>query len=64
MTVKEFARRAEISISLAYVILSEEGRVPGVRRIGQKGRRGKYIIPEESLTLFLKSCEVEQESQK
>ena len=37
MDVKEFARRAEISLSLAYVLV-EEGRVPH-RRIGRAGRR-------------------------
>ncbi len=37
MDVKEFARRAEISLSLAYALV-EEGRVPH-RRIGRAGRR-------------------------
>ena len=34
MTVKQFAERAEISLSLAYLLIAE-GRVPH-RRIGQK----------------------------
>ena len=38
MAVKEFARRAEISLSLAYALIAE-GRMPH-RRIGQRGRRG------------------------
>ena len=36
MTVAEFARRAEISLSLAYQVIAE-GRVKH-RRVGQRGR--------------------------
>ncbi len=57
MTVKQFAERAEISLSLAYALIAE-GRVPH-RRIGQRGRRGKIIISEEDLQRFLdkvKTC--------
>lgn len=53
MTVKEFAARAEISLSLAYALI-QEGRVP-CRRIGRKGRRGKIIVTEDDLERFLES---------
>jgi hypothetical protein len=59
VTVKQFAERAEISLSLAYALI-EEGRVPHVRRIGQRGRRGKIVVSEEGLTKFLESCEVQE----
>lgn len=61
MTVKDFAKRAEISLSLAYQLI-ELGRVPGVRRIGRKQGTGKILVSEEGLSLFLKQCEVEQEA--
>lgn len=51
MTVKEFADRAEISLSLAYALIAE-GRVPH-RRIGQRGRRGCIRITEDDLRVFL-----------
>lgn len=57
MTVKQFAQRAEISLSLAYSLI-EEGRVPH-RRIGREGRRGKIIIHEDDLKKFLDSMKVE-----
>jgi hypothetical protein len=53
MTVKEFANRAEISLSLAYALLAE-GRVPH-RRIGQRGRRGKIVVTEDDMRQFLES---------
>jgi excisionase family DNA binding protein len=56
LTVKEFAKRAEISASLAYALI-EEGRVP-CRRIGRKGRRGKIVIREEDLSKFLETVKV------
>jgi excisionase family DNA binding protein len=62
MTVREFAERAEISLSLAYALISE-GRVPH-RRIGQKGRRGKITISEADLQKFLENCQVTQETEK
>jgi excisionase family DNA binding protein len=60
MTVKQFAERAEISLSLAYALI-EEGRVPH-RRIGRKGRHGKIVIREDDLLNFLESVKVEAES--
>jgi excisionase family DNA binding protein len=51
MTVKQFAERAEISLSLAYLLIAE-GRVPH-RRIGQRGRRGCIRITEDDLRAFL-----------
>jgi excisionase family DNA binding protein len=57
MTVKQFAERAEISLSLAYALV-EEGRVSH-RRIGRKGRRGKIVIREEDLERFLESVKVD-----
>ena len=56
MTVKEFAEKAEISLSLAYLLIAE-GRVPH-RSIGQKGRRGKIIIREEDMDAFLETVKV------
>lgn len=50
MSVKEFARRAEISLSLAYALLAE-GSVPH-HRVGQKGKRGKIIVTEEDFRAF------------
>jgi hypothetical protein len=58
MTVKEFAVRAEISQSLAYLLIAE-GRVPH-RRIGQRGRRGVIRITEDDLRSFLENAKPEQ----
>jgi predicted site-specific integrase-resolvase len=54
MTVKEFAERAEISLSLAYLLIAE-GRVPH-RRIGQRGKRGAIRIAEEDYAKFMENC--------
>jgi len=54
MTVKEFAERAEISLSLAYLLIAE-GRVPH-RRIGQRGKRGAIRIAEEDFKEFMERC--------
>jgi excisionase family DNA binding protein len=54
MTVKEFAERAEISLSLAYLLIAE-GRVPH-RRIGQRGKRGAIRIAEEDFKEFMENC--------
>jgi excisionase family DNA binding protein len=51
MTVKEFAERAEISLSLAYLLVAE-GSIPH-RRIGQKGKRGAIRISEEEFQQFM-----------
>lgn len=51
MDVRQFAERAEISLSLAYALIAE-GRVPH-RRIGQKHRRGVIRITEEDFQAFL-----------
>lgn len=53
MTVKEFARRAEISLSLAYALVAE-GRVPH-RRIGQRGKRGAIRIAEKDFEQFMET---------
>ena len=58
MTVKEFAERAEISQSLAYLLIAE-GRVPH-RRIGQRGRRGVIRITEDDLRAFMEDIKTEQ----
>ena len=60
MTVKEFSKRAEISLSLAYALVAEN-RVP-CRRIGRKNKRGKIVIREEDLLKFLESVKVEVEN--
>jgi excisionase family DNA binding protein len=51
--VKEAAKRLEISDSLCYALV-EEGRLP-CRRIGRKGKRGKIVIREDDLAVFLES---------
>ena len=56
MTVKAFAERAEISLSLAYKLI-EEGRVP-CRRIGQRGRRGAIRISEDDFKQFMESVKI------
>jgi excisionase family DNA binding protein len=56
MTVKQFAEKAEISLSLAYQLIAE-GRVPH-RRIGGSGKRGAIRIREEDLKVFLESTGV------
>lgn len=56
--VKEFARKAEISLSLAYLLIAE-GSIPH-RRVGQKGKRGKIVITEDDLKAFLQSVKVER----
>lgn len=61
MTVKTFAERAEISLSLAYLLI-ESGRVPGVRRIGRKKGAGKILVSDEGLAEFLKRCEIAQDA--
>ena len=57
MDVREFARRAEISLSLAYQVIAE-GRVKH-RRVGQRGRRGVIRIDEEALREFLEETRVQ-----
>ena len=57
MTVKEFAERAEISLSLAYRLI-DQGRV-GHQRIGQRGKRGCIRISEEDARKFLEVVKVE-----
>lgn len=56
MTVREFAKRAEISLSLAYELIAE-GRVRH-RRVGRKGKRGAIRVDEEALREFLEKTEV------
>jgi excisionase family DNA binding protein len=53
MTVKEFAKRAEISLSLAYALIAE-GRVTH-RRIGQRGKRGAIRISEKDFEQFMET---------
>jgi excisionase family DNA binding protein len=53
MTVKQFAERAEISLSLAYALIAE-GRVPH-RRIGQSGKRGAIRVSEEDFKEFMEA---------
>jgi Helix-turn-helix domain len=57
MTVKEFAQKAEISLSLAYLLISE-GRVPH-RRIGQRGKRGAIRIAEKDFEQFMETVKAE-----
>lgn len=57
MNVKQFAERAEISLSLAYLLIAE-GRVPH-RRIGQTGRRGAIRISEDDFREFMESTKAD-----
>lgn len=57
MTVKEAAKRLEISLSLCYA-LCEQGRL-GHHRIGGAGRRGKIIITEADIETYIKSLRSE-----
>lgn len=52
LTPLEFAERLGISRSLCYVLL-EERRIPGAFRVGQRGRKGKFLIPVESVDRFV-----------
>jgi len=45
VNVREFARRAEISLSTAYALIAE--RTVAHRRIGQRGKRGTIRVTEE-----------------
>ncbi|MGO9467722.1 MAG: hypothetical protein ACLQVF_26600 [Isosphaeraceae bacterium] len=58
MTDKQFAARAEISLSLAYQLIAE-GRVPH-RRIGGAGRRGAIRVTEEDYEQFMESTKAEE----
>jgi hypothetical protein len=58
MTVREFAARADISLSLAYALIAE-GRVPH-RRIGQRGKRGCIRITEEDYRDFLENTKARE----
>ena len=58
MTVKQFSEKAEISLSLAYMLIAE-GRVPH-RRIGQRGRRGAIRITEEDFQTFIESTKAQE----
>jgi hypothetical protein len=58
MTVKQFAEKAEISLSLAYLLIAE-GRVPH-RRIGQRGRRGAIRIREEDFQIFIETTKAQE----
>jgi excisionase family DNA binding protein len=58
MTVKQFAEKAEISLSLAYQLIAE-GQVPH-RRMGQRGKRGAIRITEEDFERFIKSTKIEE----
>lgn len=60
MTVKEFARKAEISLSLAYVLIAE-GRVPH-RRIGQTGKRGAIRVTDADFEQFIESTKTQEVS--
>jgi excisionase family DNA binding protein len=55
VTVKETAKRLEVSQSLVYRLI-EERRLACVR-VGQRGRRGKIIIREADLAEFLRQCQ-------
>lgn len=57
MNVREAAEKLEISRSLLYRLI-EEGRIKCVR-IGQRGRRGKIVIREPDIEVFLKECRAE-----
>jgi excisionase family DNA binding protein len=58
VTVKQFAERAEISLSLAYQLIAE-GRVPH-RRMGSSGHRGSIRVTEEDFREFMESTKVQE----
>ncbi len=60
MNVREASIRLEISASLTYQ-LCREGRLPHVR-IGGRGRRGKIVITEPDLAVFLASVRGSEEA--
>jgi excisionase family DNA binding protein len=57
MTVKEFAKRAEVSLSLAYLLITE-GQVRH-RRVGKRGSRGAIRISEEDFQEFMSNTKTE-----
>lgn len=58
MTVRQFADRAEIRLSLAYALIAE-GRVPH-RRIGQRGKRGAIRVSEEDFQEFMQAVKAQE----
>lgn len=56
MTVRDAARRLEISTSLCYEIIAE-GRL-ACCRVGRQGRRGKILVTEADLQKFLESVRI------
>lgn len=62
MTVKQFAQKAEISLSLAYVLISE-GQVPH-RRIGKSGTRGYIRISDEDYAEFMERTKAQEVLQR
>lgn len=56
LTVRQASNKTGISLSLLYTLCSE-GRLPHYR-IGAGGRRGKVMIDEEDLHVFLTICRV------
>lgn len=56
MTVKQAAKRLEISERLCYQLVAE-GQIRCLR-IGQLGRRGKIIIRESDIATFIKKVEI------
>ncbi len=59
MTVKEAAKKLEISASLAYALIAD-GRLPHLR-IGARGRRGKILLRDADIEKFLELCRVDAE---
>jgi excisionase family DNA binding protein len=57
LTPKEAAERAGVSVSMIYQWCNE--RLLPHYRVGGRGRRGKILVEERDLEVFLASCRVE-----
>lgn len=55
LTVKQAATRANVSVSLIYILLKKR-QLPAIR-VGCRGR-GKWLIKEDALDAFLTKCAV------
>jgi hypothetical protein len=61
LTARQAAELAGVSVSLLYAWCAEKLLVH--YRLGTKGRRGKLMIDEQDLQIFLASCRQEAQPQ-
>ena len=57
LTPKQAAERLSVSLSLVYQLLRQR-KIPAYR-VGVRGR-GKWLIEEQDLNVFLATCKVEE----